>query len=160
MSFGGRLADAFWRNAYRHGYPCARLVWRLTNPSTRGVSVAIRHGDRLLCIRESYRPGLSLPGGGIDRGETPLEAAQREAREEVGLDLAAEAFVELGRLDFSADDRTHLVTFFALDLPSMPAPTVDRREIVWAGWLTRQELADAERQHTIDLYVRHFAGDL
>ncbi len=159
MSFG-RLADAFWRNVYRCGYPCARLVWHLTNPDARGVSVAVRHGDRLLCIRESYRSGLSLPGGGTNRGETPLDAAQRELREEVGLDFPAEAFVELGELDFSADGRTHFVTFFALDLPSMPAPTVDRREIVWAGWLTRQEFAGADCQHAIDLYVRHFASDL
>ena len=158
MSFGRRLADAFWRNVYRCGFPCARLVWRLTNPSTRGVSVAVRHGDRLLCIRESYRPGLSLPGGGINRGETPLEAARREVREEVGLDLPLDAFAELGCLDFRADDRTHFVTFYALDLPSMPAPAIDRREIVWAGWLTRAEFAAAERQPPIERYLNHFAG--
>lgn len=152
--------DAFWRNVYRHGYPCARLVWRTINPTTRGVSIAVRHGDRLLCIRESYRRGLSLPGGGINRGETPLEAARRELREEVGLDLAADAFVALGQLEISAHDRNHLVTFFALDLPTMPEPAVDRREIVWAGWLTRAELADAERQPAINRYFRHFADDL
>lgn len=155
-----RLVDAFWRNVYRCGYPCARLVWRLTNPSSRGVSVAVRHGDRLLCIRESYRSGLSLPGGGTNRGETAREAARRELREEVGLDFPADAFVELGELEFSAHDRTHFVTFFALDLPSMPTPSVDRREIVWAGWLARQEFAGVERQHAINLYLEHFAGDL
>lgn len=159
MTFG-RIADAFWRNVYRCGYPCARLVWRLTNPSTRGVSVAVRHGDRLLCIRESYRRGLSLPGGGMNPGETMREAARRELREEVGLDFPADVFVELGELEFSADDRTHFVTFFALELPSMPAPDVDRREIVWAGWLTRQEFAGSERQHAINLYVEHFAAHL
>ncbi|MEZ5862368.1 MAG: NUDIX hydrolase [Geminicoccaceae bacterium] len=160
MSLRRRLADAFWRNVYRYGHPCARLVWRLTNPSTRGVSVAVRHGDRLLCIRESYRPGLSLPGGGINRGETPLQAARRELREEVGLDFPAEVFVELGCLDFSADNRNHEVTFYALDIPSMPAPAIDRREIVWAGWLTSTELGAARRQSAINRYFRHFAGGL
>lgn len=160
MSFGRGLVDAFWRNVFRFGYPCARLVWRAISPSTRGVSVAVRHGDRLLCVRESYRRGLSLPGGGINRGETPLEAARRELREEVGLDLTAEAFVELGRLEFNSHDRNHEVTFYALCLPWMPAPTIDRREIVWAGWLTTVELADAERQPVINRYLRHFARDL
>lgn len=160
MSLGRRLADAFWRNVYRCGYPCARFVWRLTSPSTRGVSVAVRHGDRLLCIRESYRRGLSLPGGGINHGETPQQAARRELREEVGLDFATDAFVELGNLDFSSHDRSHLVTFFTLELPTMPAPTVDRREIVWAAWLTRAEFANSERQPAINRYLRHFARDL
>ncbi|HEY7723967.1 MAG TPA: CoA pyrophosphatase [Anaeromyxobacteraceae bacterium] len=46
----------------------------------------------------SRHPGqLSFPGGAIDRGESALEAALREAREEVGLDPAEVEI--LGRLD-------------------------------------------------------------
>lgn len=39
----------------------------------------------------------ALPGGRIDPGETPLEAARRETEEEIGLTLAGDAL--LGRLD-------------------------------------------------------------
>ena len=38
-----------------------------------------------------------MPGGRIDAGETPEQAALRELHEEVGLDLSADAV--LGRLD-------------------------------------------------------------
>lgn len=41
---------------------------------------------------------MALPGGRRDGGESPLETAMREAREEVGIDLAREGML-LGRLD-------------------------------------------------------------
>ena len=40
---------------------------------------------------------FALPGGRVDQGESAVEAALREAREEINLDLAQEAI--LGRLD-------------------------------------------------------------
>ncbi len=60
--------------------------WIVEKPSY--VVVVGSSGDELVMIRE-YRPGsgkmhLSFPAGFIDDGETPLEAAVREFREETG----------------------------------------------------------------------------
>ena len=40
---------------------------------------------RLLIVKAHYKAHWSLPSGIIDPGETPLQAAVREAQEEVGL---------------------------------------------------------------------------
>lgn len=43
---------------------------------------------KVLMVRQSYRPDRkwSFPGGGVEEGEFPAQAARREALEEVGLD--------------------------------------------------------------------------
>jgi 8-oxo-dGTP pyrophosphatase MutT (NUDIX family) len=63
-----------------------RSVVRLVGPSyTVGALVAVRDGDRLLLLRPSYRTGWGLPGGMLQRGESPENAAVREAEEELGI---------------------------------------------------------------------------
>ncbi|MEI5098983.1 NUDIX hydrolase [Streptomyces sp. PmtG] len=44
-------------------------------------------GDRLLIVRSAHGGTWHLPGGSVEQGESPLDAARREVREEIGLDL-------------------------------------------------------------------------
>src|SRR4029453_9764856 len=42
----------------------------------------------ILLVDPSYKPDWDLPGGMAEANEPPLEAARREVREELGLELA------------------------------------------------------------------------
>jgi 8-oxo-dGTP pyrophosphatase MutT (NUDIX family) len=70
-----------------------RAIWA---PTVLGVAGAVFDPDgRVLLVRHRYNPGWRLPGGGVDRGETPDAAIRRELREEVGLEGGACEFVGL-----------------------------------------------------------------
>lgn len=79
---------------------------------------AITSEHTIVLIRQ-YRHGtdaitLEVPGGGIDHTETPMEAAQRELREETG--FTAERWLEVGCVDVNpAIQNNRCWTFLALD---------------------------------------------
>ena len=40
---------------------------------------------RVLVVKPTYKPGWEIPGGVVEAGETPPDAAEREGREELGV---------------------------------------------------------------------------
>ncbi len=61
---------------------------RETKPPPNAASVALIDRDKVLLIQRARKPyfGMwSLPGGRLEPGETPEQAAEREILEEVGL---------------------------------------------------------------------------
>ena len=72
-----------------------------------GVIVINERGEVLLG-HATYQPHWDIFKGGIDAGETPLEAAIREMREESGLSIQAADLVEIGEIRFSPKKDLHL----------------------------------------------------
>lgn len=87
---------------------------RLRTPISLGVRLLAlnAHGEVLL-IRHSYLPGLALPGGGVDAGETTREAAMREATEEAGLEFQERPALFHLYLNRALANRDHVVLFVA-----------------------------------------------
>ncbi len=66
--------------------PVVRLYWFLFRPKVKGVKCVIEYNDTILMVRHNYgKRRWTLPGGRIEKNETPSDAVRREVKEEVGI---------------------------------------------------------------------------
>jgi len=74
-------------------------------------------GDDFIMVFNPKRNGWEMPGGKVEEGESDLEAARREFREEVGHEM----------IEISNKEESPEVTVFAARL----GPRVDGGEMTW-----------------------------
>ncbi len=122
------------------------------------VAAVLRGAERpeLLLIERSARAGdpwsgqMAFPGGRAEPGESELETARRETREEVGLDLERARL--LGRLDDQQGRPRQpsgalVISAFVFELGAEPAePLVTSAEVESALWVPVADLLLPERQ--------------
>lgn len=104
---------------------------------TEGAHVLVTDAaGRILAVRTTYLgPAWMLPGGRVERNETPHRAAVRETREETGLEVTADRLVLI-----DAHRRGNVSFVFAGRLVGGEL-SPQFGEIAEAGWLSRDELA-------------------
>jgi 8-oxo-dGTP diphosphatase len=87
---------------------------------------------RILLVRENYdRRRYGPPGGRVEHGEDPLDAVVREAREEVGIEVAVEHLIGVYRLETGFGAYAFRCRIVA-GVPSVPAGADG--EIAEVGW--------------------------
>lgn len=134
--------------------------WRIAPDGIRERDAArvvlLDDAGRVLLVRghdvdEPERSWWFTLGGGIDAGETALEAALREVREEAGLtlspaDLVGPVLTRTGIFDFFAETCRQHEVFYLAHLPGGHTPDrsgwtdVEREVLDDMAWLSADEL--------------------
>jgi ADP-ribose pyrophosphatase YjhB (NUDIX family) len=91
-------------------------------------------GGRILVVKPTYSREWMLPGGRVERGETPHGAAIRETREETGLEVALE------RLVLVDARRARDTSFIFAGRVTGGELEAQLGEIAEVGWLSRDEI--------------------
>lgn len=86
-----RPAQLSLRNKLKFGKAGTRH-WLHSQPARVSSATVRLENDKgqVLVVKANYKQHWSFPGGIIEAGETPREAAIRETLEEVGIDIPAE----------------------------------------------------------------------
>lgn len=102
--------------------------------------------DRLLLVRHrGHHDGWGLVGGAVEPGESPADAAVREAREEIGVEVRLRRLLDvLGGRDYEVTyphgDRAAYVTAVYQAEIVEGTPAADGEEVIDVGWFDRDEL--------------------
>lgn len=139
-----RLALRLYRRLPTKG---RRWVVRGLSPSfTVGAMCLIERSDgALLLVRHVYRQRWGVPGGLLKRGEEPADAARREVREEVSLEveLSGEPAVVVDaipqRVDVVYRARPRLGADLSRIEPASP-------EIIEARWFAADRLPELQHE--------------
>ena len=101
------------------------------------------HGDNVLLVRKTYGNGWDIPGGYVDRGESPASACEREVREELGLDRTVQRFLVH---DWAPNDSEGDKVLYIFDCGELGEDErrirLDRIEIDETEWIAINKLGD------------------
>lgn len=112
---------------------------------TRGMTLGVRaacfdESGRIFLVRHTYLPGWYMPGGGVERGETALQALAKELREEGNLQMTGTPEFFGIYLNRKVSKRDH-VLFYRVTV----AQTAERKpdyEIAESGFFALDALPD------------------
>jgi 8-oxo-dGTP pyrophosphatase MutT (NUDIX family) len=129
----------------RRTLPFNRLMhvfWRFSRGLTLGVrGLVLDPQGRVFLIKHSYADGWQLPGGGVEGGETLIEALARELREEGNIELTGPPVLHGVFFHPAYSNRDHVLLYVVREF-QQPAPPVPNREIIAHGFFPLDALPE------------------
>jgi ADP-ribose pyrophosphatase YjhB (NUDIX family) len=102
---------------------------KLTRGMTLGVRAMLLKDGAVVLVKHGYVSGWYLPGGGVEAGESVLDALRREVREEVGAVLSGPAQLFGIYRNAHADRRDHVALFVCREWERDPGFALSGNEI-------------------------------
>jgi 8-oxo-dGTP pyrophosphatase MutT (NUDIX family) len=122
-----------------------KFCWRIKNflfsffsKKTVGARALILQDEQILLVKHTYMPGWCTVGGGIDPGESPLQALQRELQEEVGIELKSPPPILSFYYSNKEDRDDYVILYVCTDFIKQEPTTSD--EIAEAKWFPLTQL--------------------
>lgn len=115
------------------------------------ATIICRREDQILYVRKP-KSKWTLPGGKVERDETPSQAAERELREETGLILNELAYVA----QYEGGEVMHHVFEVSVTFIATPSP---KNEIADCRWFTAKQLADINVHPAAKSIVKAFLSN-
>lgn len=113
----------------------------------------------LQCASHKVEVGLwGIPGGKLERDETPVNGAKRELFEETGLDISLSDFLALGALYINKPDIDYTYHLFSISLKALFSVRLSDEHLAYQ-WMTPSEaknlrLMNGESQ-ALDIYCQY-----
>jgi len=119
------------------------LYWRFARGMTLGArGVVLDAQDRVFLIQHSYVSGWHLPGGGVEVGETFVDALRRELMEEGRIRLTSDPQLHGIFFNSHVSPRDHVAVYVVRQFHQDHAPAPNR-EIVATGFFDVAALPEA-----------------
>lgn len=106
---------------------------------TVGARALVIDDNRVLLVRHTYINGWYSIGGGVEKGESPLQAAKRELQEEVGI-VATQEPVLLGVYHNTREKRDDYIAVYICK--GFNKAATSSAEIAEEKWFALNQLPD------------------
>ena len=157
---GYGLIDKFAEGRIRrYCETCAAPVYE--NPVPASCLVTVDESHRILLVKRSVDPKKGmwcLPGGFMELGETPEEAALRELKEETGITGKIDMLLGVTIHSGVIYDTILMTGFLVRQYNGTPVPGDDADAVKWFDRSAMPGIAFSSHQKFINIYFCAYAG--
>lgn len=132
------------------------------NSIVPSANVVVTNSEgQVLVIHRTDNDNWAIPGGAMDLGESLVDTAVRETKEETGVDCEVVGLVGIYTdpkhlIHYTSDGETRQefsVVFTARATGGTPTPSSESREVAWVG---REELGQLRMDRSMRLRIQHY----